>query len=605
MKNWEFVGWGSSKNINDLKISGSSQSNTVHAQLGQWKATAICGNDITSSCLYVSALSIMAAGIYAPICLLFVALVLFLFRKIYGEVGSALPLNGGTYTLLLNTTNKKSAAIAACLTLLSYIATAVISANEAMHYLHHIMPSTPVMVATIILLGIFAFLNIVGISESANVALGIFIFHIVSLTLLSMFCIYYIYNNPTGLLENWAQRLAVTPSPTRALYFGFAAAMLGISGFESSANFIEEQKQGVFPKTLRNMWLAVSIFNPLLCFLALGIVNVQNISQYSTSLLSHMAEVSSGNLFKTIISIDAVLVLSGAVLTSYVGVIGLVRRMSLDRCLPQVLLVENNWKHTNHWIVLSFFVLCSLILFATHGDVERLAGVYTLSFLCVMGLFAIGNLLLKFKRARLPREEKANVVFVLIALLGILVGLSGNINVKNLIIFLEFLAIVLGLVLVMLYRVQLLRIALDRIDAVANSIKKISSSLVSKVDRAIARVNSQEMVFFTKEDDLPTLNAAALYVLENELTSTLTVVYVYKKGEKVPKILSEHLKTVDHLYPKLKINFLTVEGEFGPELINALSARLKIPKNFMFIGTPGNRFPYRISELGGVRLILG
>ena len=40
--------------------------------------------------------------------------------------------------------------------------------------------------------------------------------------------------------------------------------MLGISGFESSSNFVEEQKEGVFPKTLRNMWLAVSFFNPMM-----------------------------------------------------------------------------------------------------------------------------------------------------------------------------------------------------------------------------------------------------------------------------------------------------------------------------------------------------
>ena len=42
---------------------------------------------------------------------------------------------------------------------------------------------------------------------------------------------------------------------------GFASAMLGVSGFESSANFVEEQAEGVFPKTLRNMWVAVTILN--------------------------------------------------------------------------------------------------------------------------------------------------------------------------------------------------------------------------------------------------------------------------------------------------------------------------------------------------------
>lgn len=40
------------------------------------------------------------------------------------------------------------------------------------------------------------------------------------------------------------------------------------------------------------------------------------------------------------------------VLTSYVGVTGLVRNMSGDRCLPQFLLQKNSLRHTNHWIIL-------------------------------------------------------------------------------------------------------------------------------------------------------------------------------------------------------------------------------------------------------------
>ncbi|MCP2043336.1 hypothetical protein L1278_001373 [Pontibacter sp. HSC-36F09] len=64
--------------------------------------------------------------------------VLFLFWSIYGEVVGALLLNGGAYNALLNTTSKFTASLAACLTLLSYMATAVISASEAMHYVHHL-----------------------------------------------------------------------------------------------------------------------------------------------------------------------------------------------------------------------------------------------------------------------------------------------------------------------------------------------------------------------------------------------------------------------------------------------------------------------------------
>jgi hypothetical protein len=38
--------------------------------------------------------------------------------------------------------------------------------------------------------------------------------------------------------------------------------ILSITCLETSSNYIEEQGPGVFPKTLRNMWFVVSLFNP-------------------------------------------------------------------------------------------------------------------------------------------------------------------------------------------------------------------------------------------------------------------------------------------------------------------------------------------------------
>ncbi|KAF0755835.1 hypothetical protein AaE_004838 [Aphanomyces astaci] len=43
----------------------------------------------------------------------------------------------------------------------------------------------------------------------------------------------------------------VPGSLSTALFFGTCTAMLGISGFETSAQFVEDQAPGVFPKTLR------------------------------------------------------------------------------------------------------------------------------------------------------------------------------------------------------------------------------------------------------------------------------------------------------------------------------------------------------------------
>ncbi|WP_338359266.1 amino acid permease, partial [Yeosuana marina] len=139
-------------------------------KLNELEATAICGNDISSSCLYVSALAIVYAGQYAWISLLIVSLILFLFRKIYGEVVGALPLNGGAYNALLNTTKKSTASFAASLTVLSYMATAVISASEAIKYAHSLWRGIPIVYTTVFLLLVFMGLVILGIGESSKVA---------------------------------------------------------------------------------------------------------------------------------------------------------------------------------------------------------------------------------------------------------------------------------------------------------------------------------------------------------------------------------------------------------------------------------------------------
>lgn len=56
-------------------------------------------------------------------------------RFIYGEAISALPMNGGAYNVLINTTSKPVASFAACLAVISYIATGVVSAATAVSYL--------------------------------------------------------------------------------------------------------------------------------------------------------------------------------------------------------------------------------------------------------------------------------------------------------------------------------------------------------------------------------------------------------------------------------------------------------------------------------------
>ena len=573
-------------------------------KLNQLEATAICGNDISSSCLYVSALAIFYAGQYAWISLLMVAGVLFLFRKIYGEVVGALPLNGGAYNALLNTTKKSTASLAAALTVLSYMATAVISASEAVKYAESLWHVIPVIPVTVGLLLIFMGLVILGIGESSKVAIGIFLFHLVSLTLLSGFCLFYFFTHDFDvLIHNF--KMPIHGTIPMALFFGFSAAMLGISGFESSANYVEEQKEGVFPKTLRNMWIVVSIFNPLIAFLALALIPMEVVDANQDALLSFLGNISGGHWLSILVGIDAALVLSGAVLTSYVGVGGLMERMALDRILPNYLLKKNK-RNSSYIIFILFFILCTSILFVTGGDLAKLAGVYTIAFLSVMVLFGIGNLLLKINRKQLPRPERAGWLALFIAIGAVAAAIVGNIvlNPSYLAIFLEYLIPTLLVVFFMLYRNYILRAFLVVLEYIFPSRSSLFRKLNKKTKYKLAEIRGQEFVFFTNHDNVETLNKVMLYMKKNEPTRRIKIVSIIDDGIKVAENLKKDIKVLDRAYPDIRIEFVEEPGKFGPEKIKELSQRWNIPVNFMFIGAPGENFRYTLQQLGEVRLII-
>jgi amino acid transporter len=190
----------------------------------------------------------------------------------------------------------------------------------------------------------------------------------------------------------------------------------------------------VFRKTLRNMLVSVAFFNPLLSLLSFSVLDYDDIRKNSDVLLSEMAKTAGnsfhsrlGNISFIIVSADAFIVLSGAVLTAYVGVTGLIRQIASDRCLPQFLLAENKFRGTNHIIIFGFFFVSSSLLWVLNGKFETLAGVYALAFLGVMFLFGFACLLLKIKRPDIAREEVAPSWAIFFGLLAVVAAICGNV----------------------------------------------------------------------------------------------------------------------------------------------------------------------------------
>ncbi|RHZ32341.1 hypothetical protein DYB37_007888 [Aphanomyces astaci] len=605
-------------------IATELEKDCPHA-LGEWTSTAITGNDVLSSCLYSAGIVASKAGKMAPLANVLVAATMFLFRFIYVEVVSAIPLNGGSYNTMLNTTSKRWAAFVSALAIIAYLATGVVSAVSASDYLQKELPALDTVWSATAILTVFAVLNVCGLKDSAVVALVIFVVHTLTLVGLVGASIVYSIHHPHIFWDNMA-----TPFPTlvvegrelrgnaaTALFFGFSSAMLGVTGFETAANFVEEQVPGTFRKVLRNIWLLSTGFNFALSVLNLCVLPLATTTANSNVVLAMMAYTTVGRWFELWLSIDGFIVLSGSVLTSYVGITGLAKRLAKDRVLPEFFLAENSWRHTNHYIVLAYFVVATSLVWILHGNVTMLSSVYSYAFLALLVLFAVSAMLFKLKRSQMPRETTApwwacfvGLSMTCMGFWGILLG-----DPKVSVVFATYLLTVSALMLLMLERLFVLRMVMVVLKSVSPSpanektrlplLQSPSEVLGGRaIVKAIKTINEPPIVFFSKHPDLQVLNKAVLYVRRNEHTENLRIVHVYPRGGAPPPNFIDIVAVLDCMYPKLRIDSVVVEGEFAPSTVHWLSAFLNIPTNMMFIRQPDNMDAHKVSMLG-VRVITG
>jgi len=160
------------------------------------------------------------------------------------------------------------------------------------------------------------------------------------------------------------------------------------------------------------------------------------------------------------------------------------------------------------------------------------------------------------------------------------------------------------IVSIMLTRIALLKACLFVVRAMISAMIQPMHGITQWIREKIDEINSQQVVFFTRGDNISGLNNAMLYVRQNEHTNRMKVVTVVRDPDDVPPRLKTDLEFLDEAYPEIDIEFVVLQGRFGPELIRELSEKWKIPANLMFIGSPRGHLMYGLAELGGVRLII-
>jgi amino acid transporter len=411
------MSWVPSVNRRSGQARNSRYSSQRITSLPWTLAAGIVGADIGTSVFYSTGVILPFAHNLAPLIVLVVCLLMWVFKTIYEEGCAASPFNGGAYMMVLQTVGRRLAMVVGALNILYYLAKAAVSSISGAYYLDSIdnLMNWPVMniaLAASVPVIVFGLLNIVGIKEPAKIVFLVAIFHFGLLLFMDVYGLYLAFAIQAGIQPNPS---AVHPDfgivfkdvdkiPMLGIVHGFAAAFLGITGFESAAQIVEQLKVPTW-KTLRQVYLTIVILvgltAPATSYLCLVLLNQSQLKLYGNNLLSGLAFVEGGQLLLNILVWDACLILFAAVNTAYAGCIGLCTTMAKQGNLPGFLL--NRWAHKHPllqgypYVCLSFMAITLSMIFMLPGQVDNLGQVYGMAFLGVMIAFSLGVLLLRLR----------------------------------------------------------------------------------------------------------------------------------------------------------------------------------------------------------------
>ncbi|KAH9474571.1 hypothetical protein JR316_0013033 [Psilocybe cubensis] len=696
---FEFAGWGSSIRVKLTQREKEVGEERVKVEreerekgLGQWTASALAGNAVLGSVFYALPAVVGVAGVYSPISLFIAALVLFLWRPIMEELAAALPISGAPYTYILNISTKSLALVTAALLLLDFASTAIVSAATAAAYLAGELGSGdsglpfPTWVGAVLVLVLFTLVSLWGVRESARIALGVLGVHVLTMLVLAITaCVHWASIGTAQLRANWA--LGGGPGEGRSagaiakqVYYGVCLGMLGLTGFECTPSYVSRIKPGRFPRVLRNLHLPSIVLSTTMMLLVLAILPM-DVALRGENVLSVLAEVSGGRWLRLWIVVDAVIVLCGGVLTGILAASELLTQLAQHRVLPSFFLLplrlpfrrpnplprlptpppsaspittpvspisnptpSSSPSPTPHIAILVFSLFSGALYASALGSLSVISEMFSLVWVCVMGVFPVAGMLLKFERGRLVRgvgvgvelcavrnsgermrerggedeqveqgakrgvggrrkggERKTRLLVILAALIVAPLVFAGNVayNPKTAGYFSAYFIGILLFFSATQNKVHLLRWLYWVYDQYPSlHVWRVTSAWGEGLISLMRRLKRQPVCILVKSDEINSLFHMVMYVRKNEETSCLKIIHFYEEEKEIPSELEANAKILDEAFPEITVDLILVDGKFDPAHIAALSYRLKIPQSLMFMTCPGPTFPYSVAELG-------
>jgi amino acid transporter/nucleotide-binding universal stress UspA family protein len=386
-------------------------------QLTWFLAWAVVFCDIGTSVYYVPGILYGHVKNATPFFVLLTTGGFILLALKYIEISWRNPEGGGVVTITTKAFGPMWGCLGGMLITVDYFLTTAISAVSGLQYIGSAFPSLDnyIVILSCIGVGILAALNIIGIRESATVAL-IMASAAFVVDLVVIGAAFFTMN-----AEQWQTVLNHLSMGKEVssyeLVVGFGAAWLAFSGLESISQLSPAMR---FPlrRTTRFAMTAVIITiiitSPVLTALSVGLLPEQIKATQSERFISELGWIIGGFGLKVAVVLTASSLLLFASNTAIIGSYHVFLALARQGFLPKILELRNRAFNTPHIAVLIATSVPALLILLTRGQLLILGDMYAFG---LLGAFFFSSLSLDAIRWRLGRRDFAFWVGVLTTLM--------------------------------------------------------------------------------------------------------------------------------------------------------------------------------------------
>jgi amino acid transporter/nucleotide-binding universal stress UspA family protein len=404
---------------------------TVDARQLTWLlAWAVVFCDIGTSVYYVPGILYEQVGRRAPIFVGLVTVGFVLLAAKYVEISWRHPEGGGVVTVAGKAFGPRWGALGGMLITVDYFLTSAISTTSAFYYAGNLLRFFDDHVVLCACAGIafLALLNIVGIRESATVALCMAAAAFaVDLAVVAR-TVQVLGPDGLGALRRTlaeAERLSL-----RDILIGFSAAWLAFSGLESIAQLSPAMKEPIRPNMRRAMLAVVAtviVTSPVLTLFSVGILAPRG-GAATERFVSELGGFVGGTTLLVAVVMTATALLLFAANTAIIGGYHVFLALANQGFLPKFLLRRNRTFGTPHVAILITTLVPIAIVAATEGRMVLLGDMYAFG---LLGAFVLSSVGLDVIRWRLRRRGISFWIGIGTSLL-VLVAWSVNLVAKPL-----------------------------------------------------------------------------------------------------------------------------------------------------------------------------